>query len=97
MVGVALLAACGEDETEPPPSEQPPGLVAPAEGEGVQIHMSVTVPAGEEHTFCQYDRMPASAAGIQRFEHLYTGASHHLLVYRTTHMPDAVPLGVPFE
>ncbi len=45
--------------------------------------MQVTVPAGEERTFCQYFTTPAAATKVNRLEHAYTDVSHHLLVYAT--------------
>ena len=99
-LALAALAACG---TEPSEEPAPAGggaelLVAPPEGQGVQLRMQVELAPGEESTFCQYVALPDSGLAVTKFEHAYSEGSHHLLLYRTTLTPaDLAERGERFE
>jgi hypothetical protein len=92
--GAALaLAAPGCDTgggstgTLPTPSSGK--LQAPAEGEGVQYSMKVTIQAGTEFEKCKFIQVGAKDLWVNSAESLYTDGSHHMLVYQTTW--DSIP------
>jgi hypothetical protein len=72
-------AACSSETTTPVD-----GLAPPPDGAGVQVAMSATLAPGEENTWCQYVILPNDATvDVDRFEHLYSPGSHHLLLFPT--------------
>jgi len=83
----ALLSLGCSESGEPGGSGGPAGyepLAAPPEGEGMQLSMEVTVPAGAEGVWCKYVVMPPEMLEFQRYESRFTPISHHLIVYQTT-------------
>ena len=74
----ASLVACGGD------GGPPAGLVAPPEGQGIQLSIGVHLGAGDETEYCRYAVLPgAEALNVSRVEHAYSPGSHHLIVYQT--------------
>lgn len=86
---VLALVACGGEEPYDGLLEPPPP------GRGVQFGFSVDLAPGQEGTFCRYFALPGdSDMDVARFEHRFSGTSHHVLVYTTSIPVAQAPTGV---
>jgi hypothetical protein len=90
-----VFAGCaGEDGDDIPPD---PDFPAPPPGEGIQLVSALTIAPGEEHFGCRYLVLPDSELDVARFQHHYTGGSHHMLLYPTSKLPSEVEHGALFD
>jgi hypothetical protein len=100
---IAALAACtnqgqtSSTGTSPPDDEL---LAPPAQGQGFQLKMTTTIPAGVEAEHCQLLRAPEGEdLWVQRDEVRFTQGSHHVLVYETPYdtLPTQKEDGTPID
>jgi hypothetical protein len=94
-VSVGVAGSCGgEDEST---TDEAPKVILepPAEGEGFQISMEMTVPAGTEAWRCKIGRLPAgdSIFRINRAESRQTDNIHHMDVMALALTPIDLPDG----
>jgi hypothetical protein len=82
LVVAATLVACSGDG-DPTTSESAGVLAPPATGEGVQLAMVSTLPAGTETERCRFYKVPPEGFYINRQDVKYTPGSHHVLLFLT--------------
>jgi hypothetical protein len=82
---IAIAAACNDnhDGGDDTPDGGTAGLVAPPDGEGLQLRQAYSLASGDEVHNCQYYVLPEADAAIGRFEHAYTSGGHHVILYPT--------------
>jgi hypothetical protein len=91
---MAAATACGTGGQADTPDAQGSGpdampgadLQPPPAGQGFQLKSpEITIPKGEEHTYCWYTTIPLTAAtGVKKWESHMTPGSHHLIVFMTS-------------
>lgn len=91
---MVFAASCGE-ESSTDSTPEGPILEPPAEGEGFQISMEFTVPAGTEAWRCKIGQLPAADAlfRINRAESRQTENIHHMDVMALALTPIDLPDG----
>jgi hypothetical protein len=91
LLGASLLGC--SDDPDPDPTDQPDAgavlLEPPAPGEGLQLQMSTTIPAGVEGERCRFVIASADDLWVIRDQVRFTQGSHHFLLYETSY--DSIP------
>lgn len=91
LAAALLLTACSDDDTTAPGPTDGEALMAPAEGEGVQLQMAFPVEAGKEVHVCRRFVLPEGAAlEVEKLEHAYAAGAHHIIAYREDVDPSEV-------
>jgi hypothetical protein len=102
-VGVLMVVGCSSADPEAiaPPGGDDDGLLQPPPaGQGLQLKMVSTIAPGQEIERCKFYQVPAEGLNINTAVVRYVPGSHHVLLYRTSHMSiptttrDGKPLGV---
>ena len=88
MIGLTCVLVSCSSSTTPTGSEE--ALAPPPDTLGMQLLLQADVEAGQERTVCRYLVLPDEGKQVSRFEHSYTGVSHHLLMYATFLTADEV-------